>query len=136
MSSDFIFSSLKILLHARQAQSRVRAALKDAEFEKEEVKRDKKRKKDQTTDVGEGNKNEEPKTLPASDKAEKPPTKKQKSTPPVDEIFAPQNASTLDAGSVPNSFDAFDMLQTKHQKKRASPVLRCWQQFSVWSFRA
>ena len=44
MSSDFIFSSLKILLHARQAQSRVRAALKDAEFEKEEVKRDNERK--------------------------------------------------------------------------------------------
>lgn len=94
-------------MHFLQAQSRVRAALKDAELEKEECKRDKKRKQEQTTHVDEEKKDEETKTLPASAGDEKQPTKKQKLTPAVDEIFAPQNAPSLDAATVPNSLYFF-----------------------------
>ena len=52
-------------------------------------------------------KDEESKTLPASAGDEKQPTKKQKLTPAVDEIFAPQNAPSLDAATVPNSLYFF-----------------------------
>ena len=84
---------------------RVRGALKDAEFEKEEAKRDKKRKTEETAHVDK-QKDEKPKALPASD--EKPSKKKKISSPAaVDEIFSAQNSSSLDAASVPNLYFVF-----------------------------
>lgn len=76
-----------------QAQARVREALRDEDYGKEEEKREKKKKrKDANQDQP------EPKTMETPETSR--PAKKEKETK-TDDVFSPQNAASTDAKAAP-----------------------------------